>query len=163
MKGLFIGGCVGCLGLTMIVCVCSGWIGYLEEGVSYDDPGDELTSVPIVSGQPISIDATWNGTGYADIRLYTDLGAAPVGSNVSGTFGCQEYGSMRTEQVNEFYYSSSAVPEGWVRIPPLYMYRRASPSPFHCEGVLQLPPESPTGRLVVTTRQRPSDWLSEWF
>lgn len=164
-KGLILGGCGGCLGLFSLLCVCSGWLFYLEEGVSFDDPGEELTSVPIASAQPIALDVTWNGTGYVSMRTYVDLGAgAPEGVNVTGTFGCDEYGSLRMEEVDERYVRySDALPEGWVRIPPHFLYHRASPAPVRCAGSITLPPGVTSARLVVTERQRPSDWLSEWF
>lgn len=161
-KGLVLAGCGGCLAVVLLMCVCGGWILYLEEGVDYDDPGEELTSVPITSGQPIALTATWNGTGYADVRAYVDLGAgAPIGAQVSGVFGCEEYGDLRMQDVRETYYGEgSSRPEGWVHIPPRYMYRRASPRPFQCAGRIELPPGVSGARLVLTTRQRPSDWLS---
>lgn len=160
-KGWILGGCGGCLTIFFMLCVCSGWLLYLEEGVPYSDPGDELTSVPIAASGPVSVETMWDGTGYADLRVYVDLGeSAPRGTVVSGRFGCDEHGSMEMRDFHESHYGG---PEGWVQIPPPYMYRRASSAPIRCAGTITLPPEVPSARLVVTAKQRPSDWLSEWF
>jgi hypothetical protein len=169
-KGIIIGCCGGCLVFMLVCCGLGGYVFYLEEGVSYNDPGDEIASVPLTSGN-VAMEAAWNGTGYADLRVFVDLGeGAQSGARVTGTFGCTRdwagvTGEMEVEPVDETYFPpyDGHPPEGWVAIPPRYNYRRASPTPVRCAGQLTLPPGTSNARLVMTARQRPSDYMSEWF
>jgi len=162
-KGPIIGGCLGCLSIVLSCCCFSGYLFYLEEGVSYSDPGEEYQSYPLVSGQPIEVTPTWEGTGYAKVRAFVDLGEdAPTSTHVSGRFGCEEYGHLDLEPVDETNYQYGDTPRGWVRLPPHYMYKRDGER-FTCRGVLHIEPAVSGARLVFAERQRPSDWLSEWF
>ncbi|HJL16946.1 MAG TPA: hypothetical protein RMH99_14875 [Sandaracinaceae bacterium LLY-WYZ-13_1] len=162
-KGLIIGGCASCLGVVLMLCCCSGYLLYLEEGVSYSDPGEEYRSFPLVSGQPISVTPTWEGSGYARIRAYVDLGEdAPETTRVTGRFGCEDYGQLDLDPVDETNLQYGDTPDGWVQLPTAYLYVRDGRR-ITCQGQLEITPPVSGARLVFTERQRPSDWLSEWF
>ena len=158
-RNLLIGGCGGCLFILLSICCCSGYLLYLEEGVSYGAPGEELQRFPIVAGQPIAASVAWEGTGYASLRAYIDLGedAAP-GTRLEGTFGCREYGTVEPSPVSVSYFGGGDAPEGWVPMPSIFLYVRDGQT-ARCAGTLRSDP--PTAmELVITERQRPSDWLS---
>ena len=146
--------------MLLAICGFGGYLAYLEEGVSYSDPGDEVLSVPFVPGQPVEFSYEWDGTGYATHRVYVDVGAAAAaGLRVTGDFGCMEYGSLDPRMINEEYYGSyGGENPGWIRIFDGYTHTRSSP--IACRGTLLVSPPMPGTRLVVTRRQRPSDWLS---
>ena len=158
-RNLLIGGCGGCLFILLSICCCSGYLLYLEEGVSYGDPGEELQRFPIVAGQPIAASVAWEGTGYASLRAYIDLGedAAP-GTRLEGTFDCREYATVEPRPVSESYFEGGDAPDGWVPMPSIFLYVRDGQT-ARCAGTLRSDP--PTAmELVITERQRPSDWLS---
>lgn len=159
-KGCILAGCGGCLVVMLGICGFGGYLAYLEEGVSYSHPGEEITSVPLVPGQPADLVFTWDGTGYATHRVYVDLGpGAQVGTMVTGEFGCMDYGSMSSRPVDaEYYLPFGDEPEGWVRVYD--GYDRSSPSAVPCHGTLNISQPVVGARLVLTRRQRPSDWLS---
>ena len=160
-KGLIIGGCTGCFLILACCCGTGGYLAYLEEGVSYSAPGEEWKSYPITPGQPIAIQETWSGTGYADIRVYVDVGeGAPPGTTVEGIFDCSEYGDPTPQSVylTNDRFSGSDVPEGWIHMSDIWLYVRDGGS-FTCAGSLTIAPPAPNARLVLTERQRPSDWL----
>lgn len=161
-KGLIIGGCTGCFLILACCCGSGGYLFYLEEGVSYSSPGEEWKSYPLTSGQPISIQETWSGTGYADIRVYVDVGeSAPPGTTVEGTFDCSEYAAPNPQAVYlmDDGFGGDEVPDGWRHVSDVWLYVRDGGS-FSCAGTLTVDPPAPNARLVLTERQRPSDWLS---
>jgi hypothetical protein len=161
-KGCILAGCGGCLFIVLCTCICSGYLMYLEEGVSYSHPGDEVTSQPYVPGTPTALEVTFDGTGYAHHRVYLDVGAAaPSGLNVTGDFGCSDYGQVRPRPVRESYYGNYGdTPSGWIKIENEYV---RSPGTLRCAGTLMTDQPVVGARLVVTRRQRPSDWLSGVF
>lgn len=158
-KKLWIAGCGGCLFLLLSICCCSGYVLYLEEGVSYEDPGEELERYPIGQGQPIDVHHTWEGTGYADLRAYVDVGDAPPGTLVEGRFKCSEYGEPQPERVSVAPSVGGDVPEGWAQMPGTYLYVRDGDT-VRCTGELRTQPPGASLELVLTERQRPSDVLA---
>lgn len=160
----YVGAGCGCLALSMLSCCgIGGYLFYLEEGRPYNWPGDELASIPVQPGVPFTITATWDGGGSADMRAYLELPGAQSGDQVTGRFGCESSysysGEIYTEPVSSSYFTpyGGHPPEGWIEVM-MYHYRRGSSTPFRCEGTLDFPPR-PGARLVLTVRQRPSDWL----
>jgi hypothetical protein len=157
------GGCGLLLLSTLCCCGVGGYLAYLEDGPNYSAPGEELTSIPVQSGVPFTVTATWDGTGTATVRAYLDLGSnVQSGQQITGNFACEsEYSStLYPSPVYATYYLpyGDEPPPGWVEIS-MYNHRRASPTPFRCEGTLEFPP-APGARLVLTVReQRPSEWL----
>lgn len=166
--GMYVGGgCAGCLSILCVLCGIGGYLFYLEEGTSYDDPGEEILSQPIVSGVPFTTNVTWDGTGYGDIRAYVDVGTnVSPGERISGSFGCENYAGGGTEErpIEISYYGSygDTPPAGWISLQN-YTYRRGSPDPFPCGGTLNLPASATSPRLIITVKQRPSDWIEEYF
>lgn len=160
MKKVVLAGCGGCLVVLLSLCCIGGYIGYLEEGVSYSAPGDELMRIPIVSGQPISLSYTWDGTGYAFTRYYVDVGASATYSTmVTGSFGCEDYGTLTPTPISATYYGDPDDDHpGYIMVDD--DYHRGSPTPVACQGVLDISPPVTSAFLVVTARQRPSDWLA---
>jgi hypothetical protein len=160
LKGCLIAGCGGCLLLMLVSCCIGGYLFYLEEGVPYDAPGEEVYRMPFTPGQPISFTYTWEGTGYAFTRYYVEApGATPYTTTVSGSFGCEEYGAFVEDPVSATYYGPpDGDHEGWIYLTD--DYRTASPAPVPCRGTLNVVPPVPSATLVVTVRQRPSDWFS---
>jgi hypothetical protein len=166
--GCIVAGCGGCLVVALLVCGTGGYLFYLEEGVSYSDPGDVVTEAPYVPGQPFSIPLEWTGTGYAFHRVYIDLGpGAPMESRVTGTILCGRASEVAlgvswgytTGTVDEtYYYPIDTDHAGWVLLVDEYV--RSGPEPMNCGGQLEVSPPVPTARIVITRRQRPSDWIS---
>ena len=163
--GLILAGCGGCLVIVLSLCCVSGFIFYLEEGVSSSSPGDEFASYPIgPSGGPVTIESTWEGTGYAHVKVYLDLGeGAPDETRVSGRFGCDEYGRTDYRTLSESDLRLGDQPEGWILLSEPYGLYQRDGERISCDGQLTIAPAASGARIVLTERQRPSDWFSEWF
>lgn len=161
-KGLIAAGCGGCLFILLSICCCTGYVFYLEEGISYDEPGDELERHAVVSGQQVTFSTTWEGTGYASLRMFVAIDeSADDTTQITGTFGCSQYGTLRSEQVSGSPAIYPELPDGWIPVPDQYIYVRDGET-TQCTGTLSSTPAVPL-EVVVTEHQRPSDWFSEWF
>ncbi len=165
--GCIAAACGSCLLVSVVICGTGGYLFYLEEGVSYTAPGTEVTEIPYVPGQPFAISTEWSGTGYATLRLYVDLGAsAPLETRVSGTAACGTasdlamggIGAYDSTVDETYYYPIDSSHAGWVEVDDQYL--RYGAEPVQCTGLLAVSPPVPTARLVLTRRQRPSDWLA---
>jgi hypothetical protein len=163
--GIIAAGCGGCLLIVLSLCCVSGIIFYFEEGVSSASPGSELASYPIAaSGGRVNVESVWEGTGYAHVKVYLDLGeAAPDTTRVTGRFGCNEYGRTDYRELAESNVQFDDVPDGWILLSESYGLYQRDGERISCDGDLTIEPAAPGARIVLTERQRPSDWLSEWF
>jgi len=165
-KGLIIGCCGGCALVLVALCGFGGYLGYLEEGVSYSDPGEEVTSIPVTPGVPFQLSYTFDGTGYATHRLYLEV-TYQGELAIEGEAGCEQYGQMRMEPIGQYGYidetryqmNADGSQTKWMRLSD--QYDSSSSMPVSCQGTIR-----PTGgqilsaRAVITRRQRPSDWLN---
>ena len=158
-KGCLIAGCSGCLVLMAAVCGLSGWLFYLEEGRSLSDPGEEVAAAPLVPGQPVALSVLWDGTGYAHHGFWIEAPSElPTGFRITGEFGCNEYGELRTRSIDANVYYADPDHPNWLELDSEYF--RASPAPVQCAGTLTTSTPIQGARVVVTRMQRPSDWLS---
>ncbi len=164
---LFLG--CGCLSMFLFVASIGGFILYQEELRGLHIPDTEVTSVVVEPDKPFKVQFTWTGTGYAfnNIWLVVDDGSTSAGSfAVEGKLACGR--SSRAQDIKATlpgYAAHDVVQKGgdafsgWVYLGD--EYQRSSPRPIECGGVIK--PVTGTwtkGRIVVTQRQRPSDWFA---
>lgn len=164
--GLFIG--AGCLSLFLLVASVGGYLLYQEEGRGLHVPDDEVASEIVTPDEPFKLQFKWDGTGYAfnNIWLVVDEGTTSGGRfAVRGTLSCS--GGGRSKEIAADltgYAAHDVVMKGDAFSAWLYVhdeYHRSSSRTVECSGVL-----APTtgqwtkARVVVTQRQRPSDWFA---
>lgn len=163
-------GC-GCLSILLFVFGVGGFILYQEELRGLHIPDSEVTSVAVEPDKPFQIQFTWDGTGYAfnNIWLVVDEGTTSSGVfNVKGTIGCGRSLKPRPRDISATlpgYAAKDVVQKGGDAFTGwLYLgdeYERSSPRPITCAGVIKPVSGNWTkGRIVVTQRQRPSDWIA---
>jgi hypothetical protein len=164
---LFVG--CGCLSIFLFVAGVGGFILYQEELRGLHVPDTEVTSVVVEPDKPFKVQFTWTGTGYAfnNIWLVVDEGTTSGGSfEVNGKLACSRGSRAQDIDANLPGYAAHDVVKkggdafsGW-----LYLgdeYARSSSRTIECGGVIK--PVTGTwtkGRIVVTQRQRPSDWFA---
>lgn len=164
---LFLG--CGCLSLFLFVASIGGFILYQEELRGLHVPDTEVTSVVVEPDKPFKVQFAWNGTGYAfnNIWLVVDEGTQSGGTfTVKGKLSCSRGSRPRDIDAKLPGYAAHDVEQkggdafsGW-----LYLgdeYGRSSSRPIECGGVIKPVMGTWTkGRIVVTQRQRPSDWFA---
>lgn len=164
---LFIG--CGCLSIILFVLGIGGFILYQEELRGLHVPDTEVASVPVEPDKPFKISFTWNGTGYAfnNVWLVVDEGTTSSGNFiVKGKLACGR--GSRPQDITATlpgYAAHNVVQKGgdafagWVYLGD--EYERSSIRPIECGGVVKAISGTWTkGRIVVTQRQRPSDWIA---
>jgi hypothetical protein len=167
-RALLFAGC-GCLSLLLFVFGTGGFILYQEELRGLHVPDTEVTSVVVEPDKPFKVQFTWDGTGYAfnNIWLVVDEGKTSGGSfAVKGKLACGR--GSRPQDVNASlpgYAAHDIVRKGgddftgWIYLGD--EYERSSSRPIECGGVIKPVTGSWTkARIVVTQRQRPSDWIA---
>jgi hypothetical protein len=118
---------------------------------------------------PFTVSFTWDGTNYASNDLWLVVDGTTEGGQfkVKGRAGCTRSGTPDLRDFDESLsgYNVSNVERtgsnftAWIRIHD--EYARGSSTPFKCGGVVL--PEKGTikrAKIVVTQRQRPSDWIA---
>ncbi|MDI1480189.1 hypothetical protein [Polyangium sp. y55x31] len=165
--GLFLG--AGCFTLVLFVLSIGGYLLYQEEGRGLHVPDTEVASVVVDPDKPFKIQFTWDGTGYAfnNVWLVVDEGTTS-GSNfkVTGSVACSRGSRAQTVDVGLTGYGAHNVERtggngfsAWLYL--MDEYERSSSRPIECSGTI-----APTAgqwtkaRIVVTQRQRPSDWFA---
>ncbi|MDI1449079.1 hypothetical protein [Polyangium sp. 6x1] len=166
--GLFLG--AGCFTLFLFVASIGGYLLYQEEGRGLHVPDTEVASVAIEPDKPFQIQFKWDGTGYAfnNVWLVVDEGTTSganfkVGGNVSCSRGSRaekvdasltRYGAHNVERKSGAGFSA------WLYL--MDEYEHSSSRPIECSGVIA-PTEGTwtKARIVVTQRQRPSDWFAQ--
>jgi hypothetical protein len=155
--GLILGCVGGCLVVLLGICGAGGYVAYLEEGQDRGDPGDEVMSIPIASGQGFELNVTWSGHGYADhIFWVVTPTALPQGTRITGEFACGSYGSRAIDR--EVHPAAMSRPE-WLSLGSEHSEYMREGETVHCRGRVD-GPIPPGTRLVVTTFQRPSDYFA---
>jgi hypothetical protein len=159
-------GC-GALLLAMLgLCGIGGYLAYLEEGVEFGEPGEEIVSAPFMPGGPAAISYTWDGTGYAHHHLWLEITGRTAGGRfrIQGTSTCEyprdlsagldePWSARRVEQRPDGTFTA------WFNANDAYDH--SSPSPRSCSGQFTAAEgEITSGRIVITRIQRPSDWLA---
>ena len=163
-------GC-GCLSVIGLAVVLGGVALYLEEGVNLSEPGDEVKTVTIQPNVPFSFTYKWDGTNYASSDVWAVVDGTKEGSNfrLKGKMGCARFDEPELRDVTvalsgSSYRVANRKDRGtdftaWLRVHD--DYARASSTPFKCAGMLTADQGTiKKVRLVVTQRQRPSDWIA---
>lgn len=161
-------GC-GCIAPILFVLIVGGFILYQEELRGLHVPDTEVASVPVQPDVPFTIKFNWNGTGYAfnNVWLVVDEGTKSGGRfEVSGKLSCSRGSRPQDIKASLPGYAAHKVEEkggdgfsGWIYLGD--EYERSSSRPIECGGVVK--PVTGTwtkARIVVTQRQRPSDWIA---
>lgn len=169
-RALMFAGC-GCLSLLLFVFGTGGFILYQEELRGLHIPDTEVTSVVVEPDKPFKLQFTWDGTGYAfnNIWLVVDEGTTSAGSfSVKGTLACGRGSKPRPRDITanvpgyagkNFERKGADGFSAWVYLGD--EYERSSPRPIECAGVFKSVSGNWTkGRIAVTQRQRPSDWIA---
>ncbi len=164
---LFVG--CGCLSLFLFVASIGGFILYQEELRGLHVPDTEVVSVAVEPDKPFKVQFTWTGTGYAfnNIWLVVDDGTTSGGSfEVNGKLACSRGSRAQDIDAQLPGYAAHDVVKkggdafsGWIYIGD--EYARSSSRTIECGGVVK--PVTGTwtkGRIVVTQRQRPSDFFA---
>jgi hypothetical protein len=159
-------GCGALIGLQLFTSGCMLY--YEEEGRGIHVPEPEVASVRALPDKPFAITYRWDGIGYAfnNVWLVVDEGATRGGTfEIRGTVQCSS-GTPRTittglsgPDVHEREDRAGGGFSAWIYLED--EYRRSSSTPITCSGVLH--PQSglwTSARIVVTQRQRPSDFLA---
>lgn len=159
-------GC-GCLSLFLFVASVGGFIYYQEEIRGLRVPDTEVVSVLVEPDKPFKVKFAWTSPGYAfnNIWLVVDEGTMSGGSfEIKGKFECTRGSRQHDIDAQLPGYGAHDVVKkggdafsGWLYIGD--EYKRSSSRPIECAGVVN--PVSGTwtkARIVVTQRQRPSDW-----
>lgn len=152
----------------LVVLAGGGYLYYQEEVVGISVPGPEVASVAVEPGEPFSVEFKWEGTGYAfsNVWLVVDEGTRSAGAfKVGGTLRCGEGGTPSPREIGLTDAGAHDVHiagddfSAW-----LYLgdeYRRSSSASIVCSGVLApLAGGWKRARIVVTQRQRPSDFIA---
>jgi len=161
-------GC-GCIAPILFVLIVGGFILYQEELRGLHVPDTAVASIPVEPDVPFKIQFTWNGTGYAfnNVWLVVDEGTTSGGSfEVSGKLSCSRGSRPQDIKAKLPGYAAHNVEQkggdgfsGWVYLGD--EYERSSSRPIECGGVVKPTTGSWTkARIVVTQRQRPSDWIA---
>ncbi len=165
--GLFVG--MGCLILFLFVVSFGGFLFYQEEGRGLHVPDTEVTSVPVEPGKPFVIQFQWNGTGWVfnNIWLVVDDGTKSGGRfQVGGTIECTDSNGkddVKAELPGRNAYNVESKEgnafSGWLYLKD--EYEHSSSRTIECKGTLEPTVGAWTkARVVVTQRQRPSDWIA---
>lgn len=165
--GLFLG--AGCFTLILFVLGLGGYLLYQEEGRDLHVPDTEVASVAVDPDKPFEIQFKWDGTGYAfnNVWLVVDEGTTSGADfRVRGSVSCSR--GSRTGQVNvslEQHGARNVERKGGDGFSAWFFlmdeYEHSSSRPIECSGTI-----APTtgqwtkARIVVTQRQRPSDWFA---
>lgn len=163
---------LGCLTFFLLVVGVGGFLLYQEEGRGLHIPDSEAASVPVEADKPFQIQFKWDGTGYAfnNIWLVVDEGTMSGGQfAVSGTMACGRSALTTTPDAFKAELSGRAGHNvekkgaagfsGWLYLKD--EYEHSSSSPISCVGTIKPVQGTWTkARIVVTQRQRPSDWFA---
>jgi len=157
----------GCGGAIALVLFVGGFLLYQEELRGLYVPTSEAGSAPVTPGGPFAVEALWDGTGYAhnNIWLVVEEGTKSGGDfRVNGTISCK--GSERKitvkltdRHVHDLEDEGASGFSAWLHLESEYTH--SSSRPLRCTGVLE--PAAGTwtkGRVVITHRQRPSDFFA---
>lgn len=152
--------------IVLAVLAGGGAIYYLEEVREVRVPGPVVASVPVEPGKPFTIPFRWEGTGYAfnNVWLVVDEGTRSAGNfTISSTLRCHDGGMADERTLGLSDHGVHNVSGGdafsaWLFIGDEYT---SSSGPLQCTGVIEVPAGGWTrARIVVTQRQRPSDFLA---
>lgn len=154
--------------ILLVLLAGGGWIYYQEEVRGIHIPGPEVASVAVEPGKPFTIQFKWEGTGYAfnNVWLVVDAGARSGGDfKVGSTLRCHEGGSptQRTVGLSDGGVHNQASTGGdgfsaWLFLGDEYTSSHAT---IECSGVVEALVGTWTrARVVVTQRQRPSDFTA---
>lgn len=161
-------GC-GCLSIVALFVLIGGWLLYLEEGVDLSEPGDEVKTVAIQPNVPFTFTFTWDGTNYAFNEVWAVVDGTKDGRDfrLRGTMGCERFGDPKLRDVSmdlSDYEVANKEDRGnkfsaWFRVHD--EYATSSSTPFKCGGMLSADKGTiDKVKIVVTRRQRPSDWIA---
>jgi len=166
--GLFLG--AGCFSLVLCGLGVGGCLLYQEEGRGLHVPDTEVASVAVEPDKPFKIQFVWDGTGYAfnNVWLVVDEGTTSGASfKVKGNVSCSRGSRAESVDVSLTGYGAHDVERkggngfsGWFYL--MDEYERSSGRPIECSGVIAPSAGAWTkARIVVTQRQRPSDWFAQ--
>ncbi len=164
--GLFIG--CGCLGLFLFVLSVGGFLLYFEEGKGIHVPDSEVSSVPVLPGEPFTIDFVWDGTSWAFNNVWLVI---EDGEKSGGAFEIES--RVTCDRTNREAEEKIKVPSAEVmRLEDrgssfsawIYLtdeYERSSPRKVTCTGTVTPTKGTWTkAHIAVTQRQRPSDFFA---
>lgn len=163
-------GC-GCLSIIGLVVLGGGLIFYLEEGVEFDEPGDEVKIVNVQPNIPFTFTYKWDGTNYASTDVWAVVDGTKDGRDfrLKGQIACARHSKPRLKDINisldgSPYQVARREDHGksftaWFRVHD--DYARASSKPFKCGGMITADKGTVDKvKIVVTQTQRPSDWIA---
>lgn len=160
-------GC-GCLVPIVFGVIVGGCLFYHESLRELNIPTSEVASVPIHPNQSVDFSFKWDGHGYAfnNVWLVVEDGTKDREFTFSGEFSCRpivstqrfhtslEGGkSFNVEKTGKDGFSA------WIFLGDTYLH--GSSRPLDCQATVN--PIKGTwskARIVVTQRQRPSDWIA---
>ena len=154
--------------LLLVVLGGGGFLYYQEEVVGIHIPGPEVTSVAVEPGEPFRVEFKWEGTGYAfsNVWLVVDEGTRSGGAFTAvSTLRCDDRGTPNERTIgladggaHDVHVTGDSF-SGW-----LYLgddYSRSSSASIVCSGTVKPVAGSwKRARIVVTQRQRPSDFTA---
>ncbi|HNS98227.1 MAG TPA: hypothetical protein PKL73_14850 [Polyangiaceae bacterium] len=158
-------GCAVPLAFGIIVGSC---LFYYESILETYDPTSEVVSVPIHPNQPAKFEFKWDGHGYAfnNFWLVVENGTKENKEfTFSGNISCTPSPSYKTFETSLSYGKTYHVKEidkdgfsAWIYLND--HYAKSASEPMKCTATIK-PSKGTwtTARIVVTQRQRPSDWL----
>lgn len=153
----------------LILIAAGGFLYYQEEVRGIHIPGPEVASVAVEPGKPFTVQFKWEGTGYAfnNVWLVVDAGTRGAGDfKIRSTLRCRESGSpdQRTVGLSEGGVHNNISTGGDGFSAWLFLgdeYSSSSSASIQCEGVVEpLAGSWSRARVVVTQRQRPSDFIA---
>lgn len=163
MMRAVLGSLGGCLGVTMLFCVVSGYLAYLQSRGPEDTAGEEaIVSAPVVVGERITLQIP------AVERDHTEYGVwlvaddpLPAMYGLEGRIGCRDltyYSGDGDPYMGRIYHTAPDASEpSWLFLEPEYVYGRGG---SRCVVEIEHLPAGVTNpRIVVTQLHEPSDWL----
>lgn len=153
----------GCLGVTMLFCVVSGYLAYLQSRGPEDTAGEEaVVSQPVVVGERMMLEIPGVEQDRTEYGLWLvaddDLDTA---YGLDGRIGCRDrtyYSGDGDPYMGRIYASTpDRSHPSWLFLEPEYVYGRGG---SRCAVEIERLPAGVTNpRIVVTRLHEPSDWL----
>ena len=156
------------LPVFLLVVLGGGFIYYQEEVVGIHIPGPEVTSVVVEPGEPFRVEFKWEGTGYAfnNIWLVVDEGSRSAGAfTANSTLRCDDRGTPNERTIgladggaHDIHVTGDTF-SAWLHLGD--EYSRSSSHSIVCSGTVEpVAGGWKRARIVVTQRQRPSDFTA---
>lgn len=155
--------------VTLVLLAGGGFLYYQEEVRGLHVPGPEVVSVAVEPNKPFTVQFKWEGTGYAfnNLWLVVDAGTRSSGDfKVKSTVRCREGGApdehtigLSDRGVHDNVSTGGDGFSAWLFLAD--EYRSSSSALIECSGTIEpLAGTWSRARVVVTQRQRPSDFIA---